>query len=185
MYCFESFLKGYKPAVLMNPNHDDENDIKSLAGYPSVENVQVFDSAGQVLYFQNEELKQDYLYQSKNTLNPHSPEFHKLLGITLGFPPKAVDFYVSELMSPDDYRHDRVGLDYCGISCIGGLDDLLENTAFLWDQIKNPKEEMEIWYRSIDESKPKTYEISYQNYDHVIQAKKELSRLVHIKKGVG
>lgn len=185
MYCSESFLNGYKPAVLMNPNRDDEKDFIPLARYPFVENIQVFDLAGQVLYFQNEQLKQDYLYQSKNTSDPHSPEFHRLLGLTLGFPPKAVDFYVSELMSPNNYREDRVGLDYCGISCISGLDDLLENAYFLWNRNKNQNEELEIWHKSTPESKSKTYEIRYQDYDQLLQVQKEIVRLLHTKKSVG
>ncbi|WP_028778665.1 hypothetical protein [Shimazuella kribbensis] len=131
MYCFESFLKGYKPAVLMNPNHDDENDIRSLIGYPFVENIQVFASAGQVLYFQNEQLKQDYFYQSKDTPDPHSPEFHKLLGITLGFPPKASQFY-SETVQDESLSWKKIGFEYCGICCVGALEDIKENVEWFW-----------------------------------------------------
>lgn len=175
MYCSDSFLKGYKPAVLMNPKSDDKEDIKMLSSYPFVEDIQVFDLEGQILYFQNEKLKQDFLDRYQYINDPHSAKYHRLLGLTLGFPPKAVDFYVSELMFPDEHRERRIGLGYCGIECISSVGDLIENVTYLWDQINNSDETTDIWYKP-SKTEFITFEVTYTDYKKLNQVSDEIKK---------
>jgi hypothetical protein len=135
MMPYHSFLMGYKPACFENLDRLDSEILEKLRRYPF---HQIYDNT--VIFFQNETLKDQFLQQTRN-LSPKSPEFCRVLGLALGFPPKAVEFYV------DYYRwqiHDRknaltyffshkVGYRYIGIMFEGHIDDLFENAGWMWD----------------------------------------------------
>ncbi|RAL22562.1 hypothetical protein [Thermoflavimicrobium daqui] len=82
-------------------------------------------------------------------------EFHRLqpwecqitvLGETLGYPPKAVSFYVNHwvnLQKDQDqervnYATHHVGLKYCGINCSSSIVDFTDNIKWFWDTYEQP-----------------------------------------------
>jgi hypothetical protein len=95
------------------------------------------------------------------------------LGLTLGFPPKAVEFYVTyyEWQLHDRsaavayYFSHKVGYRYAGVMCEGHIDDLIENAEWLWNRyglvqdmaikvIQKPKDELiefSVGYRNVDD----------------------------------
>jgi hypothetical protein len=83
------------------------------------------------LFFQNNKLKSDFLSKFKN-IQPRSPEFHELLGVTLGYPPAAARFFAACKSHPSMTAY-RIAIHYAGIRCVSHVDDLTENAKWLWD----------------------------------------------------
>lgn len=87
---YEAFLDGYKPALLiesdakMFPKLIDEN-FPSVIAYRRKD----FDL---YLFFQSEENKKKYLALNRG-YEEDTYENHYLMGITLGFPKKSVEFF--------------------------------------------------------------------------------------------
>lgn len=88
------------------------------------------------MFFQNEELKVSFEERVAG-VKVDSYEFHRILGYALGYPPKAVDFFVRCLQEPG-LEHYKVGMHYMGVSCNGSIDDLVENCHWLWDTYTIP-----------------------------------------------
>ena len=71
-----------------------------------------------------------------------SPDFHKILGSALGYPPKAVKFF-AESWGNNELAQLKVGMYYLGIGCSGNVEDLTENCLWLWKQYQI-KEKMKV-----------------------------------------
>lgn len=134
----QSFLYGYKPSYLHAKGfkfpYQTEDEVKQLSRYPSVE---VFSPGNyqQVLYFQNYELKDQFLLSGID-YTKDSREFQLLLGYTLGYPPKAVQYFVKHYWNngiSDEERDDKISMSYCGFSFVACIHDLEENSEWLWD----------------------------------------------------
>lgn len=140
MNYIEMFLLGHKPAIYGTTLEKllDHMVFYLKQKYPYIKNngINLIDEAETYLFFQKEEQKQFFLNQFRQ-IQSKSPEFHYLLGKTLGYPPKAVQFYKQALLTKklDQYR---VGIYYLGISCSSNIDDLMENCAWLWDTYPFP-----------------------------------------------
>lgn len=129
----DAFLLGIRPAVyycVEDPQFQHSRD--QLMTYPFVnKNIDLYDGTDFFLFFQNEDLRQKFLGQSKG-VKVRSNKFHQILGETLGYPPKAVDFYV-QCLDKKELEQLKVGMHYMGIHCSGSAGDLVENTLWLWD----------------------------------------------------
>lgn len=99
MMDIDAFFKGYKPSLLYNPHYEYEiyqpEQMKKLGKYPCLKKVMVYNQE-QEIYFQTAEMKESFLRKIKN-LAPDSLSFHRELGLAMGFPPMAVDFYVKQM----------------------------------------------------------------------------------------
>jgi hypothetical protein len=84
------------------------------------------------LFFQSNELKNDFL-SKLNYVVPRSPEFHELLGITIGYPPMAARFFARCQKNESLYDY-SLAIHYAGIRCISHVDDLTTNARWLWDR---------------------------------------------------
>ncbi|WP_124727910.1 tetratricopeptide repeat protein [Staphylospora marina] len=134
---YESFLLGVKPACSENILWLPTAFQLKLRRYPSVKK----ENRRGAIYFQTEEMKQRFLEETKN-LSPDSPEYIRILGLTLGFPPKAVDFHVRSLSRdpahPQEatkwYNLHKVRANYAGNMFAENIDDLVENTEWLWNR---------------------------------------------------
>lgn len=139
----QSFLYGYKPSYLhargFNFPYQTEDEIKQLGQYPFVEVVSL-GSYQQVLYFQNDELKDKFI-SSGIDYTKDSREFQLLLGYTLGYPPKAVQYFVKHYWNNgiiDAVREDKIRMSYCGFSFAACICDLEENSEWLWNTYGYP-----------------------------------------------
>lgn len=133
----QSFLYGYKPAYLHAAGfkfpYQTKDEVKQLDKYPCIEGIFSPSSYAQVLYFQNHQLKENFLLSGID-YRKDSREFQLLLGETLGYPPKAVRYFVNHYWNEvDTERSDKIGMHYCGISFVACIDDLEENSKWLWD----------------------------------------------------
>ncbi|KPC71034.1 hypothetical protein ADL26_15780 [Thermoactinomyces vulgaris] len=129
----ESFLRGFKPALLTNPHYQTYHAVESLklASYPSV-GVRLH-QMDQLLYFQTEANKSRFLEQT-HLLLPDSPAYHREVGLALGFPPRAVEYYVS-VMHHEGVDECKVYLEYCGIGFVTSLDYMQEDILWLWQHV--------------------------------------------------
>jgi hypothetical protein len=150
----EAFLKGLKPALYRTPNQGLMKLFPSLEKYPYLK-----DHTGRYLFFQTEEKKQEYL-DALQRVEPGSPEYHQMFGHLLGYPPKAVDFFVRKC-TDRSLADVSIGLAYAGIRCVGDVRELVENAFWLWDtyqwdedmRLMVGSELMYVPYRDMDQLK--------------------------------
>lgn len=134
----ESFIRGIKPALhepAMNQRLVKELP-RLIKNYPYLtEGIDLYDGTQFYLFFQNEEMKKKFLEDTKG-IKPRSIPFHKALGLALGFPPKAVDFYCRCLQLEEEGKPEppRVGIHYCGLNFSSDPADLTENITWLWER---------------------------------------------------
>ncbi|TCP64028.1 hypothetical protein [Baia soyae] len=130
---YEAFLKGLKPATYVNLDILSQPElIPALKEYPSWNECENF-----WMFFRSEEQKENFLSNCKCV---DESSRHRLLGIELGFPPKAVDFYVKMSSQYDEnpietdrwYFANKVGVHYHGYHFASRIDDLEENIKWLW-----------------------------------------------------
>lgn len=123
----EAFLKGIKPALFERPTDE-------LLKYPYVE---ITDLA---LFFQNDQQKKTFVEQSKG-LSFGTREFDRVFGLTLGFPPLAVEYYVATRHSNADimdFVFNETGIHYAGLRFITSLDHAQESVRWVWNTYKAP-----------------------------------------------
>lgn len=135
---FEAFLAGHKPALLCHCDEDREFLQKlTESRFPK---VQI--RGDLTLFFQNEMLKDQFLTQSKG-LEPGTPEHHRLLGITLGYPPIAADYFAR---SWTDRRlwDESVAFDYCGLFFAGHINDVIPIAEWLWSNVPAPPSSVKV-----------------------------------------
>ena len=150
MRTVDAFLKGYKPAFLEIPHErwKTEHMEYLLENYPYVSEKDYDLLSGRrfYLFFQNE-LIQSLFYAEVKRSTLSVKEADRILGTILGFPPKAVDFYVRMMEEKrqgnlEEYKRMRdrkIGLIYCGCSFSSNIEDFEINALWLLD--KYPYEE--------------------------------------------
>lgn len=129
MESIEAFLKGIKPALFERPND-------KLLQFPYVEIGDL------LLFFQSVEQKQDFVERSMG-LSFGSPGFDRLLGFTLGYPPRAIEYYVKTRHSQSDIKEwvfREASIHYVGQNFVTSIEDLRENVQWVWDTYSYPEE---------------------------------------------
>lgn len=181
---YQSFLAGIKPACFENLDRLTADIRNQLEKYPYHQNYE-----NAAIFFQTESLKEQFLEQTEG-LSLESPAYHKMLGLTLGFPPKAVEFYAQyyEMQLQDRpaanhylFTH-KVGYRYAGIMCQGHIDDLVENAEWLWNRY-NINDEMVIKVIQKPDSELITFPVRFKNIDDLLKAGEEVRHVLeHNKK---
>jgi hypothetical protein len=93
-------------------------------------------------------LKSQFIEKTKD-LQPRSKEFQRILGLTLGFPPKAVEYFLSLIGTTGTYENDLF-LDYCGVVCLSNINDLAQNASWLWDRYPVGIDELKVSFSAQD-----------------------------------
>jgi hypothetical protein len=131
-----SFLQGYKPSCYENIANLSAEKKDKLLQYPWF-----LESPEFTLFFQTELLKETFLKRTKG-LDGTSPHYVKMLGDTLGYPPKATafcaDYYarrqVDATQASAYFQAVKVNMLYCGVQFMSHVDALEENSYWLWDR---------------------------------------------------
>lgn len=145
----KAFLSGHKPAFLYNqkekPWFYEEDEVQALKKYPLVQ-VDVELAQNQTLYFQCEQERRDFIQRTQDLIM-NSPSWLRELGLVLGYPPKAVDFYVALKQDPA-LESQAVGIHFNGIGCTGNI-DIIENVCWLWERYPSSwfQQDVEISYK--------------------------------------
>jgi hypothetical protein len=129
----DAFKMGMKPAYLTTSESKDvENELLELKGYPCLdEGIEIADEGEFYLFFQNHSEMKSFLKETEG-LSPKSKEFQMILGLTLGYPPKSVEYFGAKWddESLGDYG---VALTHAGSTAITHIDDLVEVAQWFWN----------------------------------------------------
>lgn len=145
MKTVDAFLKGYKPAFLEIPNDrftTEKLDLL-LTEYPFVDETayDLLNGNPYYLFFQNEVLRARFQTEIERTTFTKG-EIDRVLGTALGFPPKAVDFYVrmqtekrnGNLEAYQQMKNRKIGMIYCGCCFGSDINDFQENALWLLEK---------------------------------------------------
>lgn len=145
MRTVESFMKGYKPAFLEIPDTKWTTKhleyLKENYHYVNENDYNLLDGRRFYLFFQNEIVKA--LFEAEiNRSDFSAKEIDRILGTVLGFPTRAVDYYVKmmdekrkgNLAEFQRMKDRKVGLIYCGLSFSSGIKDLEVNALWLLER---------------------------------------------------
>ncbi|MGX9706628.1 hypothetical protein [Laceyella tengchongensis] len=150
MRTVDAFLKGYKPAFLEIPHtkFTTEKLDLLLVKYPYVDEkaYDLLNGNAFYLFFQNQSVYARFQTEIEHIAFTKG-EIDRLLGDILGFPPKAIDFYVRMMTEKRNGNIDafqrmknrKIGMIYCGCSFGSDVNDFVENA--LWLLEKYPYEE--------------------------------------------
>lgn len=135
------FLFGVKRVIVSAPHWSKFNLMKK--NYPYIDKKLFPPLKGDYLFFYEEELK-DEIYDRYLKGNEHlrkfSPEFNRIMGTILGYPPNAVEFFSSERHK--QFPEKKIALRYCGVECVGSMDDMVEDVQWLWEKYPYPDLDM-------------------------------------------
>lgn len=121
----DSFLRGYKPSVICNMDDTFTEDIKAqLLTYPHVLNMAMGLVQPQDMYFLNQQCKDHFLASVAN-LKRGTPEFLYELGLALGYPQKAVQFF-KDCEADESITLVRIGVHFCGYNFVCHIEDLVD-----------------------------------------------------------
>ncbi|TCW40838.1 hypothetical protein EDC32_101487 [Laceyella sacchari] len=182
---YQTFLIGRKPALYGNTGSPTfMKNLHLFEHYPCVtENIDIFDGEDFYLFFQNEELKETFLSKLRD-VKPRSPEFHRLLGVTLGYPPLAAQFFaechrLEEEKHIDEYERlfkQKVSFYYSGIRCNGHVNDLVENSVWLWERYYIEDEPFKVGM--IEDNIVRLYEVKPYDFDELERVKQRKLELI-------
>jgi len=170
----EAFLDGYKPAILIERDNPNLHLVNDYPSYSYDENL--------ILFFQNEELRKQYKSKMKH-VEKGSYEEDCLLGLTLGFPKKSVEFFARNFQIeketgelPD--KDVLISMEWAGISFTTHIDYVEHEARWLWDTYKHPKaieNPIYLW------TKETSYlEVPYGDFDQL----REASEYIRKKRGL-
>lgn len=182
----KAFLKGYKPAFLEIPHERWKTEYLEylLENYLYVSEKEYDLLSGRrfYLFFQNE-LVQSQFYAEIKRSRLSEKEADRILGTILGFPPKAVDFYVRMMEEKrkghlEEYqrmRERKIGLIYCGCSFSSDIEDLEINALWLLGKYPYEEAKKDGMYIRLDEEKIRVPIENYRKlsefYDYILQKK--------------
>ncbi|MGX9706627.1 hypothetical protein [Laceyella tengchongensis] len=183
---YEVFLMGLKPAIYQSANNVTfQKTVHLYKHSPCVtEGIHLHDEADFFLFFQTEQMKEDFL-KKMATVKRLSPEFHELIGVTIGYPPLAAKYFaecrrlkeVEKRM--DDYEElfkHKVSFIYSGIRCNGHVNDLVENSVWLWERYYIEGEPFKIGI--IEGDVMKHYEVKPFDFDELERVKQRKLELI-------
>jgi hypothetical protein len=126
MLDYEAFLEGIKPALYINSNRPEfEEKMNQLLSYPYIQGKDHY------LFFQSDELKQKFIQETKG-LSEDSLEYDRVLGISLGIPLRAVEFFVTKNLMGNP--GDGIGVGYAGLRFSCNPNELEQILIDLWDK---------------------------------------------------
>lgn len=135
---YVAFLSQKKPACLYSKrDKDDREYVISLLSmdYPH------YDIYHLVLFFQNEQQKSQFVEQYQG-IEFRSAEHHRLIGLTLGYPPLAVEHFVRSFKEGN--FEDSVGIYYHGYTFSSHKEDVYAIANWLWTHIPTRLEPVKV-----------------------------------------
>jgi len=119
-----------------------------LKNYPYLSSkthpISFSDSTIMYLFFQNEDSKRSFLTELEGITTAHSEAFERILGTVLGFPPKAVSYYIylEQLEKQGESYYieadkKSICVSFCGMRFKTSTDYLVDDVMWLWDTYPN------------------------------------------------
>jgi hypothetical protein len=132
----DAFLACIKPAILCHCE-EDHDIIQRLNSFPKVHIKRDL-----TLFFQNRTLKEDFLKKSHG-LKPGSAEHHRIIGLALGYPPMAADFFARSWIDQSLWN-ESVAFDYHGLYFAGHINDIQAIAEWLWSNVPAPPSSVKV-----------------------------------------
>jgi hypothetical protein len=136
-----AFLDGYKPSILVEPT----NELFKLipTNYPHLESY--IDQENVYMFFQTAEQKEEYQRKIEG-VKWGTYDFHMIIGETLGFPMRSVEYY-AEMRAledklghyPEIERQEKIGVAWAGFFFSSRLDFVAEEVQWLWGTYDHEK----------------------------------------------
>lgn len=157
---YQAFLDGYKPALVIEPYRQAYPLVEH---YPRVE----FDMDNN-FHFHTEEKKREF-EKALSMVERDSYEEEILIGSTLGFPPKSVEFFARcrEIKKETGKMPESLGVIWAGFWFATNVEIVYEEVTWLWNTYKNPSTEGEplyLWGEDID------LKVEHEDYDGLEKA---------------
>lgn len=176
----DAFLDGYKPAIQIETFHSRFEDVSS-SSHPR---VPYMDSEELMMFFQSEKEKMNYLERIEG-VNRFSYEANIVLGLTLGFPKKSVEYFseMQEAMQQSDelfanMKRYELGIEWAGFYFSTHFDLVEEETKWLWSTYTHPKAIEEPFYLWSQETS--YIEVAFGDFDQL----KEVRGYIMKKRGL-
>lgn len=168
---FQALLDGYKPALIM---YNDSKYITFVESFPR------YNYNDELIYFfQNNSIKEKFITQM-NTVERDSYQEYCLIGLTLGYPRKSVEFFAKEQVNKKRMRSRpnqeiRIDMIWAGFRFITSLDILIEEARWMWETYKHPKAIENPMYFWSD--KDNTYlSVPYGDYDRLEEVREYIMK---------
>jgi len=167
----EAFLDGYKPALLIEKTSPN---LHLLEGYPSYP----YDEKN-IFFFQNERVERKFLQQISN-LKKDSYEECCLVGLTLGYPKKSVEFFAKEEEARNrtgelPNQNIRIGMIWAGFWFTTNLYIMLEEAKWMWETYTHPRaieNPMYLWLAA----DRKHFSVPYGDYSRLREVREYIMR---------
>jgi hypothetical protein len=174
-----AFMMGVKPALLSNDRYEKITYLKENYPYYTLQKRPSFH---EYLFFQTNGLMERYLEAVGGKPIANIPAHTKALGITLGYPPKAVEHFVKKRFSDDpEMEMKDVGLHFCGIHCASSMDSLIEDAKWLWEKYPHPElDELYICYEQ--ESLKQEISLAYMDISSITFFQQVLQTTVKLRR---
>jgi hypothetical protein len=138
----EAFLDGYKPALLIATSHKSFENVAST-DFPRI--TPFDDEEGSYIFFQTERQKEEYQRRIEG-VQLRSYEFNLIVGETLGFPLKSVEYF-SRMRAledklghyPEIERQEKVGVVWAGFFFSSHMDFVEQEVNWLWSTYQHEK----------------------------------------------
>lgn len=166
----ESFLAGIKPSSYECLAQLPPDALKKLEKFPRFSVHPGYD-----IFFRDEP-ERDGFAKAVENLSRDSTEFHRLLGLALGFPPRAVDFYVKRIsgeLNREQFYEQKVGLYHAGVWCAGHKRDIVENMGWLWERYPYHDQSKVATYHNNDRQ---AYPVQYGDYETLHRLAERLNK---------
>lgn len=132
---FQAFLDGYKPALIMDNDSRYFLRVKHFPRYCYNKYLTYF--------FQNDSLKEKFTTELKKVVRG-SYEECCLIGLTLGYPKKSVEFFarndqIEKEIGVLPNRDVAIGMAWAGFRFSTSLEFLEEEAKWMWETYQHPK----------------------------------------------
>lgn len=135
----QAFLDGYKPSIIVLQTNQYFDQLKDFP------HIHPFDRHPEsYIFFQNEQLKKEYAAK-KEGIDAFTYEDHILLGLTLGFPRRSVEWFAKMRRIEDETgefpQEDTIfgiGISWAGFYFGTHLDLAAREIAWLWQTYTSP-----------------------------------------------
>lgn len=137
---YDAFLDGYKPAIQFETKSRYFHRVNDLP-FPRYQLDEEL-----CMFFQTEDQKQTYLKQMKG-VDENSFDGIHIMGTTLGFPQKAVEFFAkmrvleskTGIYPSGEEKMYKIGINWAGFEFSGYLPYLEQDVGWMWKTYNHPK----------------------------------------------
>jgi hypothetical protein len=138
-----AFLDGYKPALLTS-HRDEFHETVIATDFPRITPFDEYEPSSHI-FFQTEEQREKYAEQIIG-VEWGTYDYHKIVGETLGFPKRSVDYFAKMRVLeekighyPEEERMNSIGVIWAGFFFSSHVDFVKDEAFWLFNTYKHEK----------------------------------------------